>query len=149
MRLRCRSRRGTTLVAPFVDTATDAIAILETSASCRPGGLFMLCLDDDRRLLGVVEVTEASPDATADICATLLPGSGGDDQMAMWSAVVLTDLPAGSELATVGAELDPTWFDLKDRFIEAGVELLDWLLVAGDQWWSMTANGDCGEVWWP
>jgi len=143
---RCRAsrRRGRPAPEPLRGPE-DALEVILASASQPPRPeTICLLLDHAHRGGTVVVVEGAATDADLEALAGLLlcaAGQGGGP-----AAVVLATVrPGCSHLASAPDER--CWFGLRERFDEAGVELLDWFILAGGVATSVAETTDSRWQW--
>jgi hypothetical protein len=108
--------------------AEDALTVLLAGGGATPPAIGCLLLDERHRgLLAVDVVGRAGADAVLDVAEVMLAASAQHAEMA---AVVLASFRDGADhLPEAGDEA--TFAELRDLFDDAGIELLDWFLVAG------------------
>jgi hypothetical protein len=132
------------LVTPFVDTLADALVVVDGSSGGAPFGSFVLLLDEDDRLLAVVELTDAATDVDGLVaaCVALADAATGT----RWSSTVLASDRSGLGALATGDDRDG-WTELVRSFRDAGIGLVDWLLVDGDLVGSLAGQVDGVDAW--
>ena len=106
--------------------ALEAILFVATS----PARHETICLLLDHAHCGVSAVVIEGPEADDDLLGVgqmLIDACGQADTI---GAIVLATVRPGQSHEPSGYD-QGRWFDLRARFEEAGVELLDWFVVAG------------------
>jgi hypothetical protein len=108
--------------------AEDALSVLLAGGGPAPPAVCCLLLNDRHRGLLAVEVAgPAGSEAVLDVAEVVLAAS---DQHPELAAVVLASFRTGQDhLPEAGDEA--TFAELRDVFDDAGLELVDWFVVAG------------------
>lgn len=126
MPARCpRSRRRPTRVPQVLRGPRDALEVIVVAAT-DPNCAQTICLllDHAHRGLSVVILEGAEPDHDLVGLGDVLLGAVGNT---VGAVVLATVRPGRSHLPD--ADDERRWFDLRVRFEEAGVELLDWFVL--------------------
>jgi hypothetical protein len=114
--------------------AADLATALARSMS---SSLVVLVVDDDGLLVAGTEAA-VTPGDVVEQCGRFLAATEPTGDAAL---LVSLDPGFGSEDEGVRR----AWLDVRGRFAEAGIELLDWLLVAGDTYVSMAGLREPGS----
>ena len=125
---RCRAHREPRPACLPVRRPDDALAVILTAAAspARPETICVL-LDHAHRGLGVVVVEGAmADDGIFEIAEVVLRAASGRGTIG--AVVLATARPGRSHLPT--DDDHDRWFELRARFEAAGVELLDWFVIA-------------------
>ena len=122
---RCRPAPRAPLAAPAVLTFDDAVDVLTAALGPEPG-IACLLLDADQRLLTCLDVGGASDtDALLDVVEVVLAVATQEGAL---SSIVLACHRPGSSARPEDGETC-CYYELQDVFADAGLVLLDWLLV--------------------
>ncbi len=125
---RCRAHREPRPACLPVRRPDDALAVILAAAAspARPETICVL-LDHAHRGLGVVVVEGAmADDGIFEIAEVVLRAADGRGTIG--AVVLATARPGRSHLPT--DDDHDRWFELRARFEAAGVELLDWFVIA-------------------
>ena len=142
---RCPSRLRRGYAHPPVQSVAAALEVIASVAADPLGHETVALLMDASRQGGtclVVDGTEA-PDAISEVAEFVLASAG--QQPSRVESVVLASVRPG-RLAP-GAGDHWRWFDLRDRFDDAGIDLLDWLVVGDLVAVSMAQLTDSRSLW--
>ena len=122
----CHSRRAhVARPARHVLTLDDALEVLTTAVGPEPG-VACLLLDTEHRLLTCLDVTGAADaDAVLDVVEVLLTVADQESELA---SVVLACRRPGHAPRPADGEIC-CYYELQDVFADAGLDLLDWVLV--------------------
>jgi hypothetical protein len=128
----CRSRPPRRIPRPARQSLRgprDALDVITLAVShpARPETICLL-LDRAHRGFTVVIIEGSGPDDDLMGLGDLLIGAAADSG-AIGAVVIATVRPDRSHLPDANDER--RWFDLRVRFDEAGVELLDWFVLSG------------------
>lgn len=129
---------------PFaIRSITDALELASALFDLVPPCACAVRLDDDGHFLDVVRVDGDPTDVDAVADVVLVDGLDRDEVAAVFL------LSVGAEVApgTVDADLVDEWFRLDDLFDDAGIELVDWLLVGPQHVRSMARATGVGWRW--
>jgi hypothetical protein len=114
-------------IDPITDEAT-ALALLRLVACPTRHETILVLLDDDRRGMGLVVVSDtAEPDAVVEVADRVLDPAVHDGRVA--AVVVATLRPGGGDSVTLG-DAD-RWLELDDVADRCCVELVEWFVLAG------------------
>lgn len=141
---RCRARREPPPACLPVRRPDDALAVILAAAAspARPETVCVL-LDHAHRGLGVIVVEGAmADDGIFEIAEVVVRAADGG---AMGAVVLATARPGRSHQPS--DDDHDRWFELRARFEAAGVELLDWFLIAGGFAASLAELTDSKWLW--
>ena len=128
-----------------VSNRADALAVVAGVAAHPPRTETIAVLLDRSRRPGACLVVDgcAAVHAVAEV-ADLVLTTAGDRAGGVAGAVLATVRP---DAVTVDAADHWCWFDLRDRFDQSGIDLLDWLILAQGEPISMAELTDSQSRW--
>ncbi len=141
---RCRSARAIRPANLPLRGPEDALGVLLATGSPELPAIVCLLLDEERLGLACLDFAGAAhADAVLDVAEVLL--AAAEQQPGLAAVVIASFRPGESHLPEPGEEC--CFFELRDLFDDAGIDLVDWFLVADDYATSMAELTEARSGW--
>lgn len=128
-------------------TPEDAVAVVLMALNGQDQEETVVLLLDRRHRGRVCLVIDGLGDIVESVESLVVQAAGPrtDDQHGAGAVVLATSRPSRGHLPTAADEM--RWFELRERFGELGIDLLDWFILSDGRAGSMAELTDCRSLW--